>query len=400
LARGCEYSEDQRSGRCKDRLHAWRKPNCKLHFVPHVCFAGSCFLGYTCFVHKPLTVTARAAAVLFVLAFLPSLMISSIGSTSRASGPGGHGCKEGNLIPNCGMDQFVPVAQGQAPSGWTPFVLSGGLAMDPSPDTFWGAPSLRMWSDGGTFVAGVYAQVGGLTPGATYTASVGWFAPTEPDAFGRRLGIDPTGGTDPYSPNVVWGPMLRGPGKVLNDSNPGYPNIDITAVAKGPTVTVFAWVDHNYSTGPNQIFLDALGLYQDAAPVVPVATSTPPPPAATQPAAPATTAAPAQTKRPPTVTPTATATQTTAPAATATPTATDTPSPTAPPTLTPTPLDTATPSVTPSSTLPARPRATAAPAVSQVASRTEAPRALLFGGLGALAGAGLLSVGVLLRRRD
>jgi hypothetical protein len=28
--------------------------------------------------------------------------------------------------------------------------LSGGLAMDPSPDTFWGAPSLRMWSDGGT----------------------------------------------------------------------------------------------------------------------------------------------------------------------------------------------------------------------------------------------------------
>ena len=151
--------------------------------------------------------------------------------------------------------------------------------MDPSPDTYWGAPSLRMWSDGGTFLAGIYTQVGGLTPGATYNASMGWGAPYpwQGDNFGRRLGIDPTGGTDPNSPNIVWGPMQRGPGKVLNDSNPGYPNIDVSAVARGSTVTVFVWVDHNYSTGQNQIFIDAVGLYQNAdAPVV-VATDTPPP---------------------------------------------------------------------------------------------------------------------------
>ena len=308
--------------------------------------------------HKPLIVAARAFAILFIAAllmsaFLPSLIITSLSYTAFASGPGGHGCKDGNLIANCSMDQFVPVPQGQAPAGWTPFVLSGGLAMDPSPDTFWGAPSLRMWSDGGTFLAGVYTQVGGLTPGATYRASVGWFAPTEPDAFARRLGIDPTGGADPNSPNIVWGPLHRGPGKVLNDSNPGMPNIDVTAVARGSTVTVFAWVDHNYSTGPNQIFLDALGLYQDAVPVAAVATDTPPPAAVAPVVAPTKAKAAAPTKRPPTATVAPTATETATLEPTETPAPTQTASPTA--TATFTPMDTATPSVTPSSTLPPRP---------------------------------------------
>ena len=89
--------------------------------------------------------------MLFVIAMLPSLLFIPFDPVASASGPGGHGCKEGNLIPNCGMEQFAPVPQGQAPAGWTPFVLSGSLAMDRSPDTYWGAPSLRMWSDGGTF---------------------------------------------------------------------------------------------------------------------------------------------------------------------------------------------------------------------------------------------------------
>ncbi len=350
-------------------------------------------------VTKLRTLVARGLLAWFVLTLLPSLLLASVSLDSalvlpaRASGPGGHGCKEGNLVPNCNMDNFVPVAQGQAPSGWTPYVLRGSLAMDPSPDTYWGAPSVRMWSDGDTFTAGLYTQVGGLTPGATYYASMGWGGPTPPeDSWGRRLGIDPTGGTDPNSPNIVWGPMQRGPGKVLNDSNPGYPNIDVSAVARGATATVFIWVDHNYSTGANEIFIDAVGLYQSAAPVVAVATATPPP----APTAPPATAAPAKpkataTKRPPTATTVPSRTPTPADTATAAPT--DTPSPTNTPTVTPTATETLTPSVTPSSTLPARPRATVAPAATQVASVTEAPaQGLLFGGIAALAAAGLLGV--------
>lgn len=294
---------------------------------------------------------------------------------AAASGPGGHGCKEGNLIPNCGFDTFYSHAVGQIPVGWNPFVLAGALAWDPSPDTYWGAPSLRMWSDGGTFVAGIFTQVGGLTPGIAYYASMGWGGPTEPDAFGRRLGIDPTGGTDPNAGTVVWGPMLRGPGKVLNDSNPGYPNIDVSAVARSSTVTVFVYVDHNYSTGANQIFIDAVGLYVDSNQ-----------PAPTAPAA-APTSAPAQAAARPAARPAATRTRTATPTATAVPTATPTSTATATPTLTPTPTQTYTPTATPTSTLPPRPRATPG---GPAAAPQAAPKGLLWGGLGALGGAGLL----------
>lgn len=352
---------------------------------------------------------ARALLVLFVLLALPSLTLTSLIPNSYASGPGGHGCNPGNLIPNCGFDAFVPVAQGQAPAGWTPFVLSGSLAMDPSQDTFWGAPSLRMWSDGGTFEAGIYTQVGGLTPGATYYASMGWGPSDNPkDSFSRRLGLDPTGGVDPNSPNVVWGPEWRwnggfqGMGRVMNDTNAPEVNLDVSAVARSSTVTVFVRVNHNYSTGANQIFIDAVGLYQNSAAPVQIATATPVP-AAAPPAAVAaapTKAKAAPTKRPPTATATATNTATAAP--TATPTETSTPTATATHTVTSTPTETATPSVTPSSTLPPRPRATVAPAATAVAAVTTAPRplALLYGGIGALAGAGLLGVGLVLRRRS
>lgn len=341
---------------------------------------------------KPLHILFRTAVALLVL-----LVLTCYETDSYASGPGGHGCAPGNLISNCGMDQFVPSAQGQVPAGWTPFVISGGLAMDPHVDTYWGAPSLRMWSDGGVFVAGIFTQVSGLVPGATYRASMGWGAPTEPDAFGRRLGIDPTGGTDPNSPNIVWGPMHRGPGTVLNDSNPDgvrnpkHTNIDVTAVARAATVTVFVWVDHNYSTGANQIFIDAVGLYQDAAAVVALPTEAPPTLAPVREVAPAATA----TRRPPTATLAPSATATLEPTATLTPTSTHTPTPT----LTPTPEDTPTPSVTPSSTLPPRPRATAAPgAVAQDSSAAAPSRGLLVGGAGALLGAGLLGVRMIRRR--
>lgn len=341
-------------------------------------------------VTKPLTFV-RTAILVFVL-----VILISYAPDLHASGPGGHGCAPGNLIANCGMDQFVPVPQGQAPAGWTPFVISGSLAMDPSPtDTYWGAPSLRMWSDGGTFVAGIFTQVGGLTPGATYRASIGWAAPTEPDAFGRRLGIDPTGGTDPNSPEIAWGPTRRGPGTVLNDSDPNNAqdpkkgNIDVTAVARATTVTVYVWVDHNYSTGQNMIFIDAVGLYQDAAPVVALPTDIPPTSAPVQVVAPAATSTPLS----PTATLAPTATPTLEPTATETSTPTNTPTPTVTPapTVTPTPQDTPTPSVTPSSTLPPRPRATAAPeGATQDASASTPPQGLLAGGLGALLGAGVL----------
>jgi len=189
----------------------------------------------------------------------------------------GDPCDPPNILWNCNFDEWVGSPPRQVPAGWTPFVLEGDLVFMKDMDTVFGAPSLRMWSDGGTFKAGIHTRVGNVQPGVAYKASLGWGAPNAPDAFGRQLGIDPTGGTDPRAPGVVWGPMHRGEGRIVNYPPGEGPNIDVSAVAQAETITLFILVDHNYSTGNNYIFLDAIAMFVDAA----QPTATPVPPTAT-----------------------------------------------------------------------------------------------------------------------
>jgi hypothetical protein len=249
----------------------------------------------------------------------------------------------------------------------------------------YGQSSLLLTS-GNPYVAVIYTQVGGLQPGTAYKASIGWGAPASPtETFGRQLGIDPTGGADPNSPSIVWGPMHWGDGRRLNSPNV---NIDVSAVAQAPTVTLFVKVDHNQAVPNSLIYLDAVSMFVD--PVQPLPTAVPP----TATPRPKATLRPAPTK---TSAPTATPTPTT----TATPTVTFTPSPTATPTITPTPTQTFTPTATPSSTLPPRPKATPGTpaAAAKTSSAGSASSALFFGGLGALGCAGLLGVVLVVNRR-
>lgn len=258
-----------------------------------------------------------------------------------------HPCDPPNIIPGhvCNMDRFHGAEPRQIPEGWSEFVLAGDPAYVQDVDTFWGPPSLRIWSSGGTFKAGIYTHVN-VSPGAGYRASIAWGAPTSPETFGRQLGIDPTGGSDPNSPNVIWGPMHWGPGRILNYPPPDV-NIDVRARAAGERITVFFLVDHPESRGNDLIFIDAISLFPDeSAPPLEVAqpepTAEPPPPAEVAQAA----AAPVEpTPVPPTPIPTATATP--EPTATPSPTPTATPTATPLPTATPTPTATATPTWTP-----------------------------------------------------
>jgi hypothetical protein len=236
----------------------------------------------------------------------------------------------GNVIPKevCDFDSFYGSPPRQLPNGWQAFILSGDLTYMQDVDTYWGPPALRMWSNGGTFKAGIYTQVR-VTPGAGYRASISWGGPNAPDHFGRQLGIDPTGGTDPNAPTVIWGPMHFGPGRILNYTNGRGPNIDVRARAQSETITVFFLVDHPTSTGDNLIFVDAIALYPDeSAPALDPSTPTPAPtnPPATEPPVAALRVVPVE------------------------PTATWTPQPTATPTITPTPTETPTPTATPSPT--------------------------------------------------
>lgn len=339
----------------------------------------------------------RAAATLAIAVFLGLLAWSPL--PVLASEP----CNPPNVIPQpvCDMDSFRGEPPRQIPNGWTEFIIYGDPTYMADSDTFWGAPSLRMWSSGGTFKAGIYTQVE-VTPGAGYRASISWGAPNAPDTFGRQLGLDPTGGADPNSPTVIWGPMHWGPGRILNYPPPDV-NIDVRARAISNIMTVFFLVDHPRSTGDNLIFIDAIALYPDeSAPQVELPpTETPTPePATPVPAPEAAVAAAAPAAVPPTATPTDTPLPTETPTATPPPTATPTATPSPSPTPTATPTATATwtpwPTVTP---LAASFSVSDAQEQLLALARRNHPRGLLVLGLLSIWGAGLFGGSLVWLRR-
>ncbi len=345
---------------------------------------------------RPLIVTTALLAAAF---WLPQPAFAS------------HPCDPPNVIPQpvCDMQNPVGSPPRQVPSGWTPFVLAGDVwynveTSDSGAHSVFGAPSLRMHNSGGTFKAGIFTQVQ-VTPGAGYRASIGWGAPNHPSHFWRQLGIDPTGGTDPNSPTVIWGPSHVGDGRILNYPPPDV-NIDVKARAVSDTITVFFLVDHPTSGGDDFIFIDAIALYpDDSAPEVeipptPEPTATPEPESPPADAAVAMAAAvEAQPVIPPTDTPTPvpTATPTETPSPTPTPTATATPSPTPTPTPTVTPTWTPWPTVTP---MGAAFSFDGAQGQLLAMARSSQPRGLLVVGLLSFWGAGLFGGSLMwLRRR-
>jgi len=117
--------------------------------------------------------------------------------------------------------------------------------------------------------AGIWQQVGGLVPGTGYGFHAAMLTIYKssaqdpvPGTMLKQVGIDPTGGTDPLSPDVVWSepdPQDQGPWDV--DS--------ITAAyARSSTVTVFVRVDSLYPSGGlphlNLSFMDSAILAQTA----------------------------------------------------------------------------------------------------------------------------------------
>ena len=261
----------------------------------------------------------------------------------------------GNLTQNCGFDTFVDDWVGekryQIPAAWWYYVLSGDPDYRQSDDTYWGAPSLWMLTDGAPFTAGIYQQVA-VTPGVVYMTNIGWAAVSQDD-FERKLGLDPTGGTDPLAPTVIWSRSEW--------TKTRWPDLIVSARATGPTMTVFVWVHHPRAYGQDWVFLDAVGLWPDpsqpAATVTPVASFTPTRRPATRTPSPA----------PKTDTPTATATATVTESPSPTPTSTATATPTSTPTSTPT--ETATPRPPTATPYPTRtPLPTIVPAVKLVPS--------------------------------
>lgn len=213
----------------------------------------------------------------------------------------------------------------------------------------------------GNFQGGVYQQVPNIPVGARLRFELWgmtWSCDNQskgncagatsgdPSPMHFRIGIDPTGGTDPFSPEIVWSPE--------QNAYDDWHHFQVEAVAKNSTVTVWVYTYPDYRSQDNNVYLDDASLIIVAPP--PTATKRP-------------TNTPSKTPLP-TLTPTPTETAT--PTCTATPTSTATPSPTQTPTGTFTSTSTATPSPTstpqPTSTETPLPKPTEAPVSASMSS--------------------------------
>lgn len=181
----------------------------------------------------------------------------------------------------------------------------------------------KYFTFGGQHIAGLYQQVGNIAPGtplrfsiymhtwSCMTTAEAWnICPTgsksnSPSPMHTKVGIDPYGGTNPWSPNVVWSSEI--------DAYDQWTLFQVDAVAQAGTVTVFTysyadWFDNVFRIH-NDVYIDDGSLVAldeapatatpDATPETPVApTETPDPNEPTATPAPTHTPAPTPTLRP------------------------------------------------------------------------------------------------------
>ena len=192
-----------------------------------------------------------------------------------------------NLLQNAAMDPGGDTQYGSVVNAWQPFIFNG------SPPQFrwvnnegiYRGQSQQIFSTN-TFDAGIYQVITNLTPNNYYWFRLGW-APAaksysgpnvDSNAVGRKVGVDPFGGTDPKSPNVIWGPDFFGDTKGLNRNQ-----LILFFPARASSVTIFMRaLATDGSNGENRVWFNAPCMearpdVPPAAPLQPTATITPPP---------------------------------------------------------------------------------------------------------------------------
>jgi LysM repeat protein len=109
--------------------------------------------------------------------------------------------------------------------------------------------------------AGMYQQVTGLAPGARLRFSVYMHAwSTNDDApyssgqvyMGMKVGIDPTGGLNPWSPDIVW--------SEVHDAYDHYQEYTVETVAQGEAVTVYTHSQPLLGYKHNDVYVDDASL--------------------------------------------------------------------------------------------------------------------------------------------
>lgn len=188
------------------------------------------------------------------------------------SGPAAQAYQGGNLLQNPGFEEPYVAINGdqtlRVASGWQPWSLPQGssTAINARP-TYQPAPPTRVRSGSAaqqydtffaTHTGGVYQRVP-VAPNTDLRFSVFiyvWSSATftnpnvseDPNDVKVSVGIDPTGGTDGASPNIVWSSE--------EEYYDQYRELSVTARSQSTAVTVFVRSAPQGFVGTNNIYLD------------------------------------------------------------------------------------------------------------------------------------------------
>lgn len=272
--------------------------------------------------------------VLLVLALLETMPLFSLAApnpsqsaqegTNLLKNPGFEGITcapdspEGWCDDNWTRDTFSGSTWSEifTPQGWVTWWREGDgygrpeALVIPKKDPYLGSPAridsgnygLKMFVRWLNLDAGYYQTVSGLDPGATVAFSVraaGWSCDRE-DTNARscgdpwnmtfQVGIDPSGGTDPFSPNIIWSNPMTSPDEFRRIG-------PVTAqVGDGGKVTAFMRGKTNWPYSHNDTYWDQARLVVTEPGATPTDTPLPAPPTATP--GPSPTPLPTPTPRP------------------------------------------------------------------------------------------------------
>ncbi len=187
----------------------------------------------------------------------------------RDGGMEGTFTQRGRADLNLPADWMIQIAELPRSEVWMNQPPVGFPHNGPDPSPQLGGRAVNLGRNSGTFTAALYQQVA-VPSGAVVTASAYAFLRTcdiplgagscrsnaDSGAF-TRIGIDPNGGTDAFSPAVVWSANL------LPHEYWGQMTVSTTAVAE--IVTLFLYVTQAFPRQINQVYWDSAFLAAGAA---------------------------------------------------------------------------------------------------------------------------------------
>ena len=191
----------------------------------------------------------------FLLAVLALIVFPASAQTQNLLFDPGFESVDYRLVSTDPNDPFTTY---NVPQGWW-----GGVGQPPGPEPWRnahpngfphtagfkleGGRSFHMSRGGGTFTAYLYQQVG-VTPGTEVEG--GAWAYMENNGGGlMRVGVDPTGNTNPYSPTVVWSPW--------SSTRYQWAQLSVRARVEGGAATLFLFATQDTPSNPNGVYWDS-----------------------------------------------------------------------------------------------------------------------------------------------